>query len=474
MKNKILKVLKVPGLLVVLTVTLGVEQCVWNPLPLIFIPLIPLIVMDATPETAAFVRDYQARLGEPRMANRGTPLLVEYRVGPASDPNVCVNGIKYGPFTVTDNAVEGSQTVSADEPTLQLVNAGDTAMCAIITAPVNVTMNASFDKVYVDSDPCETEPAEMEGIWQGAWSCDSQPATGICGEDEGIVTFNLLQDEYSASYSDGFADYKGHVCGNRFEYSGGTDEYEESGTFILNNDGSASKTSYYEDLYGSCHGECEDPYLVRISQQSLLDHFDDSAVHDGWTLSTENTTNGTDGWTYSESGTNLTASDVIPETVHQDNGLTWSRMVLNRQLPVALGDYIVEMEISWSSEDESAMQYLHLELNSDTSLLASAGFSDSWIGTVGSQYGRVWGNQLNSQPNLELSDTANIKISRSGESTSIHWDGVEIHSGYSIGEMDNINLVFAHYPYQSGGSVSSFGSLSVDQIRIIGVAAETL
>jgi len=470
MKYLFSKIFKLIGIVMILSVTLAFSQCY---LPLILINLQPLRpAMKPTPQTESFVRAYQENLGSRTAANGETPLMVEYRIGSASDPDVCTMGQKYGPYIVAGNSVEGDQTVSADKPTLQLVNTGDLTMCTIITAPINATLSASFDNVYMDNDECTEDAADISGIWQGAYSCESQPAD-MCEIDEGMVTLNILQDEHGASYSDGEAEYNGPVCGNHFEYSGGTDFYDESGTFVLNNDGSASKTSHYQDIYGSCSGDCEDPNLVRISQQALFDQFDDDALDEAWILTTENTTDDIEGWTYSESSTTLMATAVTPEIIHMDTGQTWSQLKLYQQLPVSLSDFIVEFDISWTSDDETAMQNLRVELYPEMGeRFVSAGYSDTSVGSHGLQETQVWGSYLSSQPTLPSSGTATIRISRSGENTSIHWDGVVIHDGYSIDQLNKIYLIFAHYPIDNGEMVSSFGSLSMDRIRVLGVVAE--
>ncbi len=450
----------------------GIISCKNNRVATELDTLFTLGTVETTPQAEAFVRAYQENLGARTAANGGVPLLVEYRIGPASDSDVCSNGLLYGPYTVTDNSVDGDQTVSADKPTLQLVNMGDLAVCTIITAPVNVTMSAAFDNVYMDNEPCIETALDVSGIWQGAYSCDSQPASH-CEDIGGVVKLNIMQDEHGASYSDGLAKYNGPVCGNRFEYSGGGPGYTESGTFVLNQDGTASKTSHYEDDDGGCSGDCSDPELVKISQVALFDHFEGPSLDEAWTVDTVNTTDGVEGWTYSFSNSSINVSDVAAATIHSENGQTWSQLELFQQLDTSLSDFIAEFDISWTSDDVTAMQYLRLSLQSEEyGHLATVGYSDSWIGSHGGKQATIWANPLNIQPNgLSASGTATIRISRTGEITRIEWDGAEIHDGYAYGGMDQVYLTFGHYPYDDGeGAASSLGSLSVDKVRILGVA----
>ena len=144
---------------------------------------------------------------------------------------------------------------------------------------------------------------------------------------------------------------------------------------------------------------------------------------------------------------------------------------MTQTLDTELGDFIAEFDISWDSDDDvAAMQNLHLALRSqEFGHLVSAGYSDNLVAGKGKKYALIWANELNSPPTLPNDSSATIKIARSGEITSVHWDGVEIHSGYTYGGMDQVYLTFAHYPYASGEVTSLFGSLSVDRVRIVGV-----
>ena len=69
----------------------------------------------------------------------------------------------------------------------------------------------------------------------------------------------FLHATIASHTDDSNAAYQGRVCGNRFSFTGGlTYSYDESGTFVLNTDGSASKTSTYTDIgtTGICSGTC--------------------------------------------------------------------------------------------------------------------------------------------------------------------------------------------------------------------------
>jgi len=191
------------------------------------------------------------------------PLQMFVRFGPTSDPTICTTGELYGPFMVTNGSVEGEQSVEASQPTLRLSNLGDLSICMIITSPVNADLDIEADTLFWETDECTETPASIAGVWEGNFSCTSSCGGGV---ESDFVSLTILQDEYSATYTDGEASYEGTVCGNIFKYSGAAldDSYTERGTFTLNSNGSsASKTSSYQDTGGVCSGTCSDPELIR-------------------------------------------------------------------------------------------------------------------------------------------------------------------------------------------------------------------
>lgn len=179
---------------------------------------------------------------------------------------VCTDGEVYGPFSITlaDTLAPMSvtpETASATQQTLDVINTGGYAVCIQIIPVVNAIVD--LDSIIVDTQNCSQAPANISGDWTGPYSC-----TGTC-QESGTVLLTISQDQDNpsiATYTDtSGASYEGRVCGSRFSYSGGEpDAYDESGTFVLNPDGSASKSSQYIDLDpGFCTGSCSDS-LTRL------------------------------------------------------------------------------------------------------------------------------------------------------------------------------------------------------------------
>jgi len=178
------------------------------------------------------------------------------------EATVCTDGELYGPFDISlaDNFQPVSvtpATAEATQQTLDIINTGSYSVCVQIH-PV-ITAVADLNTLIVDFGACDTPAKNIGGTWAGTYMCG-----GICPES-GNVTMNITQNQNDLSIAtytdDGGASYEGRVCGNRFSYSGGlTSEYDESGTFTLNPDGSASKSSTYIDVGEGafCTGTCTD------------------------------------------------------------------------------------------------------------------------------------------------------------------------------------------------------------------------
>jgi hypothetical protein len=216
--------------------------------------------LSLTPETAAFVQAYANQ--SKNAAGEDIPLQVSFRVAPAADEaTVCDTGVLQGPYTIKGGALVDGKTVTPSQPVLRNINTNDIAICLIITSPVDAILNASADKVVVNTDTCDQPAADISGTWSGNYSCtDSCYTDGFAG----IVELSIEQDGYGATYTDDEGgSYEGTVCGNVFKFSGGGPGYTESGTFTLNADGSGSKTSSWANTENSCHGDCSDPNLQK-------------------------------------------------------------------------------------------------------------------------------------------------------------------------------------------------------------------
>jgi len=173
----------------------------------------------------------------------------------------CTNGERYGPFSVSVENNNQAKSISparatATRPTLSAVNSGSFSLCLEIVSPIAASLDV--DGVAIDASSCGQEPADISGVWSGTFSCTNHGTSN----DGGDIVLTISQNGYSAQYTDSEASYKGTVCGNVFEYEGGVPfSYDESGSFVLNVNGSANKTSTWQSVYDDSGGTCEDTLI---------------------------------------------------------------------------------------------------------------------------------------------------------------------------------------------------------------------
>lgn len=181
----------------------------------------------------------------------------------AGDPDVCSSPVRYGPynFTVDIGVQPTSQTssVSPNAATIDIINAGSFEICIIMISPIDAYLNVS--DVSVDLIPCDLPPAQdtdILGTWTGTYQCTNFGTPDEQGPIELTITKNA---DGSYHYTDHLgAAYDGHLCGNNFKFNGGVPgSYTESGTLILNSDGTGSKTSIWNSIPpGIMGGNCTD------------------------------------------------------------------------------------------------------------------------------------------------------------------------------------------------------------------------
>ena len=110
------------------------------------------------------------------------------------------------------------------------------------------------------------------------------------------------------------------------------------------------------------------------------DHFDDEVLDPAWSINFQDAT----GWTFSESGTNLTVTDIDPVV----SGGTMADVILSRNF-TPLTDFHAEFGFSWDSEGSTLpMQLLFISLyGPNDNLISEVSYFDAWIGARGGVYG---------------------------------------------------------------------------------------
>ena len=133
----------------------------------------------------------------------------------------------------------------------------------------------------------------------------------------------------------------------------------------------------------------------------LSDDFDSGALDPDWSVSFQDAV--VDGWTYAESGTELTVTDITPTVINPGGGGTWAVVTISRDI-VPVNDFSVDFRFSWDSKDPStgsrstwATQNLYMTLYDDTgAAIVLAGIHDAWGAWTGEKYAQINTDKFNS------------------------------------------------------------------------------
>ncbi len=134
-----------------------------------------------------------------------------------------------------------------------------------IQAEIVSPLNASIDieNVDVNYQQCDTEISDFSGFWTSTYICSDE----CVGDAEGENGFTITQDGHSLKYQDDEQTAgSGTACGNTFQFDSdgidiGLGAWEETGTMVLNADGTIKATFDYQYVSGTCFGKkghCED------------------------------------------------------------------------------------------------------------------------------------------------------------------------------------------------------------------------
>ena len=204
----------------------------------------------------------------------------------------------------------------------------------------------------------------------------------------------------------------------------------------------------------------------------LEDDFNNGALDPAWTISFENAT----GWDYSESGTNLTVTDVQDIDISSGPVTPWGIVNLSRTF-TPLSNFHINFNISWDSQNSQgqetvlAMQAIFIELfDTNNDIITAMGYCDPWamdygIGliSVGGRYREGESIRGDYFPQAGLAD---IEIIQEGNTIEYLWDNASLLTLPSTALIGGINISFWHYAYNGGWGTSYFGSESVDLVRV--------
>jgi hypothetical protein len=219
-------------------------------------------------------------------------------------------------------------------------------------------------------------------------------------------------------------------------------------------------------LFSSILCVCFVCVVAHATTTAVYDHFDDSMLAPAWSVSFQNSTGGS----YTESGTNLTVTDIIPTVINAGNGGPWAKVILSQTF-APLADFSVDFDFSWSSAGSMRpMQDVGIDLyDSIGNQIAMAEYRDSWVLWRGQKGAIAGGNSFYSgYDTMPYDGTASVEISRIGDSIDVLWDGVSLVSGTSSSPLGRVDLEFEYYAYNGAYGTSFFDSESIDLVRMQG------
>ena len=201
----------------------------------------------------------------------------------------------------------------------------------------------------------------------------------------------------------------------------------------------------------------------------VFDDFDDGALGAEWNIAFEHS----NGWVYTEQGSNFIVTDISPTVINPGSGGTWARVILSQYF-VPLTNFVLDFDFAWDSEGKlEAVQMLKFTLRSQTDkMVVRVSFHDAWIAQSGEKAVRFDQTVIQTGWNtLPLQGTASIKIVRNKGTIDVYWDGVKFATHTDAEEIVGLDLGFDYY-----GSVNQpiFGSESVDLVRLQGTPANQI
>ncbi len=188
----------------------------------------------------------------------------------------------------------------------------------------------------------------------------------------------------------------------------------------------------------------------------VFDHFNNGQLDPAWNVTFQNAT----GWSYAESGTNITVHDIaVP-----NNGE--AQVTLNQNF-LAAGDFEIKSGLSWDSESlHSTLQGVGVRVYSGDQVVTQGGYIDYWTGSNGQKFARIEYPLYaydSGKGTLPYSGTAEVTLKRTNGAVSVLWNDGVILTGFSNSVVDKLEVFF----YKDNYSGANFGTLSVDYVHAV-------
>ena len=176
----------------------------------------------------------------------------------------------------------------------------------------------------------------------------------------------------------------------------------------------------------------------------------------------DTTFEGTTGWTYSESGTNLTATDV---------GNIGAIVYISQDF-YATGDFEAACSFSWDSAGtNTAMQAFSLQLYGGETRVATADYQDPWYYHRAEKGAWIGSDYIGTgEYSLPHAGSATVRIERIADMITVYWDDSILLTRNNTDIVDKLLIGFR----RSTWPIGVFGSFSVDYVSASSVELESL
>lgn len=195
--------------------------------------------------------------------------------------------------------------------------------------------------------------------------------------------------------------------------------------------------------------QCTGAYAYNVFFE---DHFDDGVLDSSWIISYGD---GATGWSYTESGSSLTVTNVTGGTAHPSVQLRYF-------IPTTVGEFYYRGVLSWSQADDSYSQISRFITN-----LVSAGFYDAFVTDRKNNY--IYPGEPNNfvGDQLALSGSMTVEIARDADNLLT----VEINDELISSRTVTTGLASIGMVFRADASLP-FGEARVDEVYFAGTSTD--
>lgn len=211
-----------------------------------------------------------------------------------------------------------------------------------------------------------------------------------------------------------------------------------------------------------------------LAVQAVYDHFDDSILDPAWEISFQEDASAATGWTYSESGTSLTVTDIVDtHTRTLEEPSQWARVSLSQSF-TPLEDFAAHISFGWDSgpQDEiRAMQGVALELVDEFGdPLVRVAYEDAWASYTGALIAEITGSgSVSTGHGAAPFDGATwFDVSRTGDEITILEAGQPFYDGVTDVPVAGVRVEFSYWSTSTVAPPSHFGTEWVDLVSVSG------